>query len=98
MKLKDLAAKPQLVKITLDTPEVVEQYGDALEFYIWDRQPIEKFIRIATTMNSDYTTAVGMMNDLILDEAGEPICSDGAMLPGSIMSLAIQRVVEYLGK
>lgn len=98
LNLKTLAAKPQLIKIVLDGDEIKEQYGDELEFYIYDRQPIDKFIKIASTMNTDYTTAVGMMNELILDEDGKPVCKDGLVLPSGVMSLAIQKVVEHLGK
>ena len=98
VNLKTLAAKPQLIKIVLDTEEIKEQYGDELEFYIYDRQPIDKFIKIASTMNTDYTGAVTMMNDLILDEDGKPVCNDGLVLPSGVMSMAIQKVIEHLGK
>ena len=96
--LTQLAAKPQLIKITLNDPAIIEKYEDELEFYIYDRQPIEKFITIATKMNSDYTSAVGMMNDLILNEDGTQVCKDGLVLPSDVMSLAIQKVIEQLGK
>jgi hypothetical protein len=96
--LTQLAAKPQLIKITLNDPAIIEKYEDELEFYIYDRQPIEKFIKIATTMNTDYTSAVGMMNDLILNEDGSQVCKDGLVLPSDVMSLAIQKVIEQLGK
>lgn len=96
--LTQLAALPQLIKITLSDPAVIEKYGDELEFYIYDRQPIEKFIKIATTMNTDYTSAVGLMNDLILDAEGRAVCVDGRVLPSDVMSLAIQKVIEQLGK
>lgn len=98
MKLKDLAAKPKLIPIQLDSAEIVEQYGEALEFYIWDRQPIQKFIRIATTMNTDYAEAVSMMNEMILDDDGKPVCKDGFALPSGVMTAAIHKVIEQLGK
>lgn len=98
VNLKTLAAKPQLIKIVLDTEEIKEQYGDEIEFYIYDRQPIDKFIKIASTMNTDYSGAVGMVNDLILDETGKPVCKDGFVLPSGVLSLAIQKVIEHLGK
>ena len=46
LKLTQLAAKPQLVKITIDDESIKEKYGDELEFWIYDRQPIDKFIKI----------------------------------------------------
>lgn len=98
MKLKDLAAKPKLIPIQLDSAEIVEQYGEALEFFIWDRQPIQKFIRIATTMNTDYAEAVTMMNEMILDDEGKAVCSEGNTLPSAVMTAAIHKVIEQLGK
>jgi hypothetical protein len=98
MKLKDLAAKPKLIPILLDSTEIVEQYGEALEFFIWDRQPIQNFIRIATTMNTDYAEAVTMMNEMILDDEGKAVCGDGNTLPSAVMTAAIHKVIEQLGK
>lgn len=98
MKLSKLAAKPQLTKIVLDDEQIIEKYGEELEFFIYDRQPIEKFIKIATTINSDYTAAVGMLNELILDEAGRPVITDELVLPNDIITKVIQKVVEHLGK
>ena len=42
MKLSQLAAKPTLIKLELDDEDVVKEYGEPLEFWIHDRQPIEK--------------------------------------------------------
>lgn len=98
MKLKDLAAKPKLIPITLDSEDIIAQYGEALEFYVWDRQPIQKFIKVATTMNTDYAEAVSMMNEMILDEDGKAVCKDGFTLPSGVMTAAIHKVIEQLGK
>ena len=43
MKLAELAAEPKLIPITLDDADIVEKYGEPLEFWIWDRQPIDSF-------------------------------------------------------
>jgi len=96
--LSKLAAKPQLIKIELDTPEIIEKYGEALDFYVYDRQPMDLFVQIATKLNSDYTGAVALINDLILDEKGRSICGDGMVLPPDVTSAAIQKVIEQLGK
>ena len=96
--LTGLAAKPKLIKITLDSDEIKEKYGDELDFYIYDRQPMDLFVQIATKLNSDYSEAVTMINNLILDEKGKPICTDGMVLPPDVTSNAIQKVIEQLGK
>ena len=98
MKLSELAAKPSLIKITLDDEETKVKYGDELDFFIYDRQPLAKFIKIATTINTDYESAVVMLDDLILDEEGKQITGKGLVLPNDLMTKVIQKVVEHLGK
>jgi hypothetical protein len=98
MKLTQLASKPQLIKITLDTPELKEKYGDDLEFWIMDRQPIEQFIKMATLGADNYGEMIRMVNELVLDETGAPAMKEGEALPNDVMMLVIGAVVERLGK
>jgi hypothetical protein len=98
MKLTQLASKPQLIKITLDTPEIKEKYNDELEFWIMDRQPIEQFIKMATLGADNYGEMIRMVNNLVLDETGEPAIKEGEALPNDVMLSVIGAVVERLGK
>jgi hypothetical protein len=98
MKLTQLAAKPQLVKITIDDKETIAEYGEAVEFWVWDRQPIERFIQMATIKQDDFGSLVETVNGMVLDEDGKPICNDGVTLPAGIMTRVINKVVETLGK
>lgn len=97
LKLTQLASKPQLIKITIDKPEIVEAYGDELEFYIWDRQPIEQFIKMANSQG-DTAAMIQMVNDLILDENGDKVIKPGEALPNDVMVVVINTVVDRLGK
>lgn len=98
MKLSQLAAKPQLVKITLDDEALKDKYGDELEFYVHDRQPLDQFIKMATASQNDYPTLIRLVNDLVLDEEGKPVVTEGHALPNDVMMAVIGAVVERLGK
>lgn len=98
LKLTQLAAKPQLVKITIDDESIKEKYGDELEFWIYDRQPIDKFIKIASTIANDYNSAVAMLADLVLDEDGQPVMKEGLTLPNDLVSIVLHKIIDYLGK
>lgn len=98
MDLKNLATKPQLIKITLDDAEVVEKYGDALEFWVWDKQPINKYIRFASAEDANYGEIVEFCSELILDSEGNPVLTDDAVLPASVLVKCVNKVVEQLGK
>ena len=98
MKLTQLAAKPQLVKIELTDEDIVREFGEPLEFWIWDRQPMDKFVRLAQMRGEDMSELITAVNEMVLDEEGNPIVKDGLMLPTNVMTKVIGRVVETLGK
>ena len=98
MKLADLAKRPQLVEITLDDPETLEEFGEVITFWTWDRQPMDVFMKLANVDATNATTVVEAVRHLILDEAGAPVLKDDIVLPTKIMMRVITRVVENLGK
>jgi hypothetical protein len=98
MKLTQLAAKPQLVKIEITDEDIVKEFGETLEFYIWDRQPMDRFIRLAQMKTENLSELIETVNDMVLDEAGNKILKDELVLPTNVMTRVITRVVETLGK
>lgn len=98
MNLKNLATKPVLIKITLDDEEIVSTYGDALDFWVWDKQPLTKFIKYASAENTDPAELIEFCSSLILDEQGEPVMTDGAVIPAGVLIKCVNKVVEQLGK
>lgn len=98
MKLTQLAAKPQLVKVELVDEDVIKEFGEPLEFWIWDRQPMDKFVRLAQMKADDFGDLIVAVNEMILDEEGNKIIKDDQMLPTNIMTKVIGKVVETLGK
>jgi len=100
MKLAEITATPKLIKITLDEEAIIEQYGEELEFYTWDRQPMEKYLGlVGTEVTADNMPAlIEFCKQMILDETGTPIMQGDEILPSYVMSLAINRVVTNLGK
>jgi len=98
MKLTQLAAKPQLVKIELTDEDIIKEFGEELEFFIYDRQPMDKFVRLAQMKGDDMSELITAVNDMVLDEEGNPIVKDGLVLPTNVMTKVIGKVVETLGK
>jgi hypothetical protein len=98
MKLSQLAAKPQLIKLIIDEESFVEEYGEPIEFWTWDRQPIEVFMKLANQDNQNTGSLVEIVRTLILDENGKQIISGDAVLPSKILIAVISKVVETLGK
>ena len=98
MKLTQLAAKPQLIKIEIADEDIVKEFGEPLEFWIWDRQPMDKFIRLAQMKGEDMSELIAAVNDMVLDEEGAPVVKDGLVFPTNVMTKVIGKVVETLGK
>jgi hypothetical protein len=63
-----------------------------------DRQPIEQFIKMATLGADNYGEMIRMVNNLVLDEQGNPAIKEGEALPNDVMMSVIGAVVERLGK
>jgi hypothetical protein len=98
MKLQQLKAKPQLIKLVLDDEDVVKQYGEPIEFWVYDRQPMDVFVRLATVKPDNVGELFQLVNTMVLDETGNPIIATDETLPMDVMSKVIQKVVERLGK
>jgi hypothetical protein len=98
MKLTQLAAKPQLVKIELTDEEIISEFGEPIEFWIWDRQPLDKFVRLAQVQGDNFGELVKTVNEMVLDEMGNPIVQGENVLPTNVMTKVIGKVVEALGK
>lgn len=98
IKINQIASKPQLIKIILNDAETVKTLGDELEFYTWDRQPLDKFMKLAKVQQDNPEEIIAIVKDLILDEEGNVVIKDDVMIPTTILIRIIHKVVETLGK
>lgn len=98
MKLNQLASKPQLVKLTIDDESTVKEFGEPIEFYTWDRQPLDVFIRLANSNGTDPGAMVDVLRTMILDENGKQIIVGETMIPTRVLMSAMTRITDMLGK
>jgi hypothetical protein len=98
MKLSQLTAKPQLIDLHIDDEETIKEFGEAIEFWTWDRQPMDVFMKLANATSSDTSSIISIVRTLILDEKGKEVLKDDAMLPTHVLMKAIGKVTELLGK
>tara|TARA_R110000868_G_scaffold364599_1_gene627474 strand:- start:282 stop:596 length:315 start_codon:yes stop_codon:yes gene_type:complete len=104
MKLSEITKKPQLIEVLIDDKTTVKEYGEALSFHTWDRQPMDVFIKLANlssnieNKNPNIGDMIGIVKTLILDEDGKEILTDENAMPTSILMKVIQKVTESLGK
>lgn len=84
--------------MVLNDDDTVKSLGDELEFYTWDRQPLDRFMKIAKVQQDNPEEIIGIVKDLILDEQGNVVIKEDVMLPTPILVRVIQKIVETLGK
>jgi hypothetical protein len=98
MKLSQLAAKPQLIKLTIDDKDTVKEHGEAIDFWTWDRQPLDTFMKLANSDQANAGAMIDIVRTLILDENGKEVITKDVMLPSTVLIKVISKIVETLGK
>lgn len=98
MKLSQLAKKPQLIEITVNDEETIAEFGEALTFHTWDRQPMDVFLKLAAVDQNNTATVIEAVRDLVLNEDGTRVMTNDVSLPTKVMLKVIAAVVDNLGK
>lgn len=98
MKLSQIAAKPQLIMVSIDDEDIVKEFGEPIEFWTWDRQPMDVFLKLASVDSTNAGSIIDTVRDLILDEKGKPVLNNDVSLPTKVMMRVITKIVEMLGK
>lgn len=98
MKLSELAKKPQLTKVIISDEDIVAEFGETIEFWTWDRQPMDTFLKLASLDQNNTAAVIEAVRGLVLDEAGNPVMTGENTLPTKILMRVITAVVESLGK
>ncbi len=97
-KLSELATKPELTSVIIEDKDIVEKYGEELEFFVYDKLPISTYTKLASIKQDDPGEMYNAVKDLILDDKGHPVMSDEKTLPMDVMTAAVVKVTESLGK
>ena len=98
MQLSQLSTKPVLVKVTLDDEATIEEFKEPLEFYTYDRQPMDVFMKLTQLDHTKQGDIIDIVKMLILDSDGKVILTKDNMLPTRVLMRAIAKVSELLGK
>jgi hypothetical protein len=98
MDLRTITATPQLTKLTLDDEDTIKIYGEPLDFYTWDRQPLDVFLKFSVLDRGDFSAVVMLLKDLILNADGSKVLVEGVMLPPTVLVKVVVKMTETLGK
>ena len=81
----------------LDDEETINEYKEPLEFYTWDRQPLDVFMKLANVERDNPSSIITIVKTLILDENAQEILTEDNMLPMNVLMKAIGKITDMLG-
>lgn len=96
--IQDFARQPTLLKIELDTPEIREEFGDTVIFYMKDFVDINTYFEFYRSQSENSDNLAVILKRLILNESGQPVIQEGFELPATLAIAALSRINDILGK
>lgn len=97
MELSKISKKPELIEITLDDQDIIDEYGESLSFFTYDRQPLEVFTKMAGASPDKPETLINALRPMILDKEGKPVIQGEQMIPSKVLVKALAKLVAQLG-
>lgn len=96
-QLAAIASKPKLVSVVLDDEETIKEYGEPMEFFTYDRQPLAVFMELASIDQTDRKLMLQLVMPMILDEEGNKILTGEITLTTKTLITAVHKIVDLLG-
>lgn len=96
MKLVSIAKEPSLIRVELDDEDTIKEFGEPLEFWCYDRQPLNAFMKFANRANEP-EVMIDILKEMVLDETGNPVIKDGLTLPTKVMVRVATKLMDTLG-
>ena len=97
MKLETLATKPQLKKVIINDPDIVERYGDEIEYYMYDRHDMDLYLRMSQVDSKDLAAIGQLVREIVLNESGKPVLNSDEVLPPDMMLRVIESSIKEMG-
>lgn len=99
MDISRFAKKPVLTKIVMDEAEVIETYGEAIEFHMLDQMSIStyfEFYRLQQEQDSDKLN--DLLRKIILKDDGTPALTADEIFPVDLTLGLLVKINDFLGK
>lgn len=97
IKLSSLKAKPTLVEKLLKDEDIIAEFGAPIQFWSWDRLPIETYMSLVAAESSDVSMRFQIAKTLILNEDGSPMLSGDEVFTPGVMTAVVSEVFKSLG-
>jgi hypothetical protein len=99
MDIAKVAKKPDLLKMTLDDEAIIKEYGETIEFYMYDSVDIHTYFDFYRAQQEKSGEELNdLMRKIIVNADGKPVIKADEMLPIDIVFAALVKINENLGK
>jgi hypothetical protein len=99
MDISKLSKKPELVKITIDDADIVEMFGEPIDFWLSDGMGISTYFGFYKLQEQQDDAQLNeLLRKVVLREDGTPSIGPDETLPISIIIAILVRIGNFLGK
>ena len=97
VKLSSLKAKPTLVEKLLEDKEIIEAFGGPIQFWSWDRVPLETYMQLVSASEADIKIRFEIAKKLILEEDGKQMLTGDEVFTPAVMTAVVAEVFNGMG-
>jgi hypothetical protein len=99
MNIQDFATTPQLIEVILDTEDIITNHGEPITFWTYDIVSMSVYFDFFNARTNSQFEQLGLLiKKMILNEKGEQVLTTGKDLPIDILTAAIIKLGDILGK
>ena len=99
MDISQIKKKSELVKITVDTDDIVNMFGEPVEFWMYDTLSLSTYFNFyKLQQEEDDTLLYSLLRKIILKEDGTYAIADDEVIPTELVIAILFKISEFLGK
>ena len=92
MNITKLKLRPKLIKVTIDTPDVLATYGEAIDFHMYDHYDLGFYMELNKRINNnDESGLIDLIKSNILTSKGLPALKTDETLPLDVMTAIVEQ-------
>lgn len=99
MNISDLATRPELQQLTLDSEAIVEAYGEPITFWMRDHLDLATYFDFYKFQKeSSGEQLMSTLRKIVLTAEGKPAIPDDCILPVDVTLEIMVKINDNLGK
>ena len=92
MNITEFVAKPAVTTLTVETPEILEAYGEPIEFYVKFPIPFEDYVTLTKLSRAEFVAK------MLVDKEGNKLLDDGQTLAQFLIAPVNDKIWIEVGK